>query len=120
MKLTIFELNMYYIYRSQTTQLLQKLHRARVIEDIRGGKHNRADICDNNRLQVDTFISRTLSVLKSQHTETKIHGNQAKTHDTETKNILVKQKHMVLKQKHMILKQKKHITETKTHGRDAR
>ncbi|VDI58246.1 Hypothetical predicted protein [Mytilus galloprovincialis] len=38
------------VTRSQTIQLLQKLHRARVVEDIRGGKHNRADVCDNNRL----------------------------------------------------------------------
>ena len=62
-------------------------------------KHNRADICDNNRLQVDTFISRTLSVLKSQHTETKIHGNQAKTCGTETKT---------------------HGTETKTHDTETK
>lgn len=38
------------VTRNQTLQLLQKLHRARVIEDVRGVKHNHQDVCDNGRL----------------------------------------------------------------------
>ncbi|XP_062582034.1 DEP domain-containing protein 1B-like [Saccostrea cucullata] len=38
------------VTRGQTLQLLQKLHRARVIEDVRGVKHNQQDISDNGRL----------------------------------------------------------------------
>ncbi|KAK3089623.1 hypothetical protein FSP39_005143 [Pinctada imbricata] len=38
------------VTRAQTLQLLQKFHRARVIEDVRGGKQNRPDVTDNGRL----------------------------------------------------------------------
>lgn len=37
------------VTRNQTTLLLQKLHKARIIEDVRGNKH-RSDISDNGRL----------------------------------------------------------------------
>ncbi|XP_060083645.1 uncharacterized protein LOC132562884 [Ylistrum balloti] len=45
------------VTRFQTLQLFRKLHRARVIEDVRGGKHNKHDPTDNGRLFRFTLMS---------------------------------------------------------------
>ena len=45
-----FFFNSFFYFRAQTIQLLQKLHRAKVFEDVRGSKHNRGDFADNARL----------------------------------------------------------------------
>ncbi|XP_064605126.1 DEP domain-containing protein 1B-like isoform X2 [Liolophura sinensis] len=38
------------VTRAQTVQLMQKFHKSRVFEDVRGSKHNRGDFSDNGRL----------------------------------------------------------------------
>lgn len=45
------------VTRFQTLQLFRKLHRARVIEDVRGGKHNKHDPTDNGQLFRFTLMS---------------------------------------------------------------
>jgi hypothetical protein len=40
----------WFLDRAQAVQLMQKLHKARVFEDVRGAKHNKIDFADNGRL----------------------------------------------------------------------
>ncbi|ELU12460.1 hypothetical protein CAPTEDRAFT_172714 [Capitella teleta] len=50
------------VSRQQAVQLMQKLHKAKVFEDVRGPKHNKIDFADNGRLF--RFIT---SPVKPQH-----------------------------------------------------
>ncbi|XP_053393922.1 DEP domain-containing protein 1B-like isoform X2 [Mercenaria mercenaria] len=50
------------VSRAQSVQLLQKLHKAKVFEDVRGQKHNRGEFTDNARLFRLTLSSPSKAV----------------------------------------------------------
>ncbi|XP_060555654.1 DEP domain-containing protein 1B-like isoform X2 [Ruditapes philippinarum] len=50
------------VSRAQSVQLLQKLHKAKVFEDVRGQKHNRGEFTDSSRLFRLTLSSPSKAV----------------------------------------------------------
>ena len=52
-------------HRSQTVQLLQKFQKARLIVDVRGPKHEKADFIDNGRLYRSVKYHYVIHCLRS-------------------------------------------------------